>query len=427
MSEAPRILIRMASNSSSPEQPFQVAYLTKAIKDWVGRLGAAWVEGELTSFNVRGGHAYATLRDLNEDVSMQLVIWKNVLLRLDGEFAKGDRVLVYAKPDVWLKAGSLSLQVSDMRHVGIGNLLEQLERLRKQLASEGLFDAARKQRLPFLPNCIGLITGYDSDAEKDVRRNAELRWPAVRFRIEYTKVQGEGTVAEVIAALQRLDADPEVDVIIIARGGGDFLHLLPFSDESLVRAASAARTPIVSAIGHEADRPLLDEVADLRASTPTDAAKRVVPDVAEQLDLVTQYRARIRRVLTERVRTETRTIEQLRSRPVLANPETIIDRQADEVGRLAVRAEELFDWHVQRLGTAVQGLAHRLAALSPLGTLRRGYAIVERVDPAGNAGSAGGPGEDGRTSRVVTRTEQVSPGAVLSIRVTDGRIGATAA
>ncbi|RRJ86426.1 exodeoxyribonuclease VII large subunit [Gulosibacter macacae] len=401
----------MAANESTPEHPFQVQYIAQAIHDWVARLGSVWVEGELTSFDVRGGHAYGKLRDLEADVNLSIVVWRSVRERLQDKFAKGDRVIVYAKPDVWVKGGTLSLQVTDMRHAGIGNLLAELEKLRRKLADEGLFADARKVPLPFLPQCIGLITGKDSDAEKDVRRNAELRWPAVRFRTIHTRVQGENTVPEVIAALRELDADPEVDVIIIARGGGDFLHLLPFSDEQLVRAAAEVVTPLVSAIGHEADRPLLDEVADLRASTPTDAAKRVVPDVAEQLDLVTQYRARIRRRVTDQVTFETRQLEALRSRPSLAQPSWIIDRHGEELMRLALRGEELARRSIDRAEDATKSLQQRLVALSPEGTLRRGYAIVERTDLA--------------EPQVITETAAAPAGAHLRIRFTDGRIEAT--
>ncbi|SJM66648.1 exodeoxyribonuclease VII large subunit [Gulosibacter sp. 10] len=397
---------------STPEQPFQVRFISQSIREWIARLGSAWVEGELTSYDVRGGHAYAKLRDLDEDASISLTVWRSVRERIGGEFKKGDRVVINAKPDFWVKGGTLSFQVYDMRHAGVGNLLEQLERLRRKLAEEGLFDPALKKPLPFLPQRIGLITGRESDAEKDVRRNAELRWPAVRFRTIHTRVQGDSTVPEVTAAILELDADPEVDVIIIARGGGDFLHLLPFSDESLVRAAAAARTPIVSAIGHEADRPLLDEVADLRASTPTDAAKRVVPDVAEQLDIVEQARARLRGRITERIRVESQYFESLRSRPVIADPVWMVDQRGEELMRLAARGVELVDRRVQHSLDAVISLRQRLNSLSPLGTLQRGYAIVERT----------GPAPEERT--VVTETDQVAAGDRLSIRVTDGRIEA---
>ena len=401
----------MSRQTTTPEQPFQVATMSQLMRDYISRLGMVWVEGELTSWNVRGGHAYAKLRDLEQDASLSLTVWRSVREKLAETFREGDRVLVQAKPDFWVKGGTLSLQVYDVRHAGLGNLLAELEKLRRRLAEEGLFDAARKVRLPMLPQCIGLITGRDSDAEKDVRRNAELRWPAVRFRTIHTRVQGERTVEEVIAALRELDADPEVDVIIVARGGGDFLHLLPFSDERLVRAAAEVATPLVSAIGHEADRPLLDDVADLRASTPTDAAKRVVPDVAEQLALVEEFRARIRRRVTDRISLESRSLEGLRSRPVLADPTWLVDRHGDELMRVAARGEELARRHVERAADGLESLRQRLVALSPEGTLRRGYAIVERTDLP--------------SPRVITAVGEVDAGATLSIRVTDGRIEAT--
>ncbi|MGO1545612.1 MAG: exodeoxyribonuclease VII large subunit [Gulosibacter sp.] len=396
---------------SSPEQPFQVSFISQSVREWISRLGAAWIEGELTSYDVRGGHAYAKLRDLNEDASVSLTVWRSVRERINSDFKKGDRVIVNAKPDFWVKGGTLSFQVYDMRQAGVGNLLEQLEKLRRKLTEEGLFAPELKKPLPFLPQRIGLITGRDSDAEKDVRRNSELRWPAVEFTTIHTRVQGDNTVPEVIAAIQTLDADPDIDVIIIARGGGDFLHLLPFSDEALVRAAAAALTPIVSAIGHEADRPLLDDVADLRASTPTDAAKRVVPDVAEQLDMVEQARARIRRRVTEKIRVETQYFDSLRSRPAIANPVWMIDQRGEDLMRLAARGVELVDRRLVYATDATTSLRQRLNSLSPLGTLERGYAIVERIEDAG--------------SHVVTATDQVSPGNTLSIRVTDGRIEAT--
>src|SRR5690606_7663232 len=238
------------------------------------------------------------------------------------------------------KSGDFSFTVSSMKHVGLGDQLERLEKLRAQLRQEGLFDPARKKQLPFLPHCIGLITGERSDAEKDVHRNAELRWPQVHFRTAYAAVQGDRCVPETLAALARLDADPEVDVIIIARGGGDPQTLLGFSDERLVRAVAAARTPIVSAIGHENDHPLLDDVADLRASTPTDAAKRVVPDVGEQRAVIAQLRARATSRLTQRIGHDIAQLEQLRSRPVLRSPDPIIENRAQEVFLLASRGRD---------------------------------------------------------------------------------------
>lgn len=404
---------------SRADAPWPVAHVSGLIRDWIGRLGAVWVEGELTSWNIRGGHAYAKLKDLHTDAALQVTVWRSVVEKLDAGFRQGDRVVVHAKPDFWVKGGSLSLQAYDIRHVGLGDLLERLERLRAQLASEGLFDASRKRRLPFLPGTIGLVTGRDSDAEKDVHRNAELRWPAVRFRTVHTPVQGDRTVAEVSAALRALDEDPEVDVIIVARGGGDFLHLLPFSDESLVRLVASLSTPVVSAIGHEADRPLLDEVADLRASTPTDAAKRVVPDVAEELALVQQARSRAFSRVATLVAHETRGLEHIRSRPALANPAWIIDRRGDELMRLAARADELIGRRLDGETDRVRSLAAHVRALSPQRTLDRGYAIVERV------GSPGGTHAGGEGARDVVRSWRGAPaGAALRIRLADGRVRA---
>ena len=316
---------------STAEAPWPVAELAGKIRGWIERLGTAWVEGEITQWSVSGGNVYGKLKDLEQDVTVSIAVWSSVKARLTEDFKQGDRVIANVKPNYWPKGGTLTMQVFELRHVGLGDLLERLERLRRQLASEGLFDPARKKPLPFLPHSIGLITGKDSDAEKDVLRNAQLRWPAVNFVVRHASVQGDRAVGEVTAAIKALDADPEVDVIIIARGGGDFQNLLVFSDETLVRAAAAASTPIVSAIGHEADRPLLDEVADLRASTPTDAAKRVVPDVSDELLRVQQARVRITGRLTQLVSTEIDRISQLRSRPALASSSWMVDSRAEEL------------------------------------------------------------------------------------------------
>ena len=360
------------------DAPWGVSLFSSKIKGWIDRLGTAWVEGEITQWGVSGGNVYGKLKDLDEDATIGFTIWSSVKSKLAADLKQGDRVVALVKPSYWVKGGTLSMQVFEMRHVGLGDLLERLERLRQKLKAEGLFD--HKQRLPFLPGCIGLITGKDSDAEKDVLRNAQLRWPAVEFRVVHTAVQGDRAAAEVTAALKKLDADPEVDVIIVARGGGDFQNLLVFSDETLVRTAAACATPIVSAIGHEADRPLLDEVADLRASTPTDAAKRVVPDVAEELSRVQQARAGMRMRVTQRLSTEVDRLEPLRSRPVLANPASMIDTRADELGRDASRSRELIDLALERSHRGVAELTGQLRALSPKRTLERGYAIAQLPD-----------------------------------------------
>ncbi|MSZ46723.1 MAG: exodeoxyribonuclease VII large subunit, partial [Actinobacteria bacterium] len=264
-----------ASKVSSELSPWPVSRLSLTLKEWIERLGVLWIEGELASIKIGASNMFGELRDLQIENSVSIHSWN--VAKIPNDLKQGDRVLALIKPAFWPKGGKLTMQVIEMRKVGLGELLERIERLRAQLTVEGLTSIERKQPLPFLPNKIGLITGKDSDAEKDVLQNAKLRWPDVQFRTIHTLVQGDKAAPEVIAAIKALDEDPEVDVIIIARGGGSFLDLMVFSDEALVRAAANAKTPIVSAIGHENDRPVLDDVADLRASTPTDAAKRVVP------------------------------------------------------------------------------------------------------------------------------------------------------
>jgi len=370
----------MTQGPTTVETPWPVAMLSGKIRDYIDRLGTVWIEGEITQWGQSGGNVYGKLKDLTEDATVSFTVWSSVRAKLTNDFKQGDRVIALVKPNYWVKGGTLTMQVFELRHVGLGDMLERLERLRKQLAGEGLFDASRKIRLPFLPHCIGLVTGKDSDAEKDVLRNAQLRWPAVTFRVVHAAVQGDRMVSEVTAAIKRLDADPEVDVIIVARGGGDFQNLLGFSDEGLVRAAAACRTPLVSAIGHEADRPLLDEVADLRASTPTDAAKRVVPDVADELNRVQQARARLSTRLTGVLSSEVDRIGQLRSRPALSSATWIVDSRSEDLTRYVARGSELVGRVVERAGAAVVDLRSQLRALSPQGTLDRGYAIVQLPD-----------------------------------------------
>ena len=393
---------------STVDAPWPVALLSTKIKGWIDRLGAVWVEGEITQWGLSGGNVYGKLKDLDADVTVGFTVWSSVKAKLPDDLKQGDRVVALVKPNYWVKGGSLTMQVFEMRHVGLGDLLERLEQLRQALRAEGLFDLDRKRPLPFLPGCIGLITGKDSDAEKDVLRNAQLRWPAVEFRVIHTAVQGDRASGEVTAALRTLDADPDVDVIIVARGGGDFQNLLVFSDETLVRTAASCVTPIVSAIGHEADRPLLDEVADLRASTPTDAAKRVVPDVADELARVQQARARIGNRMTAQVRTEIDRLEQLRSRPVLTASAWIVDSRAEELGRYVGRSAELIERLIERSQTSVLDLRSQLRALSPQRTLDRGYAIAQLPGGA-----------------VLRSSADAVPGTPLLLTLADGAASAT--
>lgn len=363
--------------TGTPDEPWSVERLGAELKSYIGRLGHLWVEGEITQWSNSRGNVFGKLKDVDGDATVSFNVWSSTLSRIEGDFGQGDRAVMLVKPDYWPRGGTLSMVTAQMRHVGLGDLLARLEALRRKLADEGLFDASRKRPIPFLPGCIGLITGKDSDAEKDVLRNAQLRWPGVRFRVEHAAVQGDQTVPTVLAALERLEADPDIDVIVIARGGGDFQNLLGFSDERLLRAVAAVTTPVVSAIGHENDRPLLDEVADLRASTPTDAAKRIVPDVAEELSRITQARAQLRARVTQLVGREAERLESFRSRPALARPESLIAPLADDLARLTARADELTARVVEQGGQRIDHLRQTLRALSPQATLDRGYAVVQ--------------------------------------------------
>lgn len=400
---------------TSPDNPWPLQVLSQKLKMHIDRAPSAWVEGQVIELNRRGTNAYLTLRDIDAEISLPASVWTNVLDRQDTPLERGSRVVALLKAEFWLKTGRLSMSVKDIRPVGLGDLLARIERLRQALAAEGLFADSRKRKLPLLPHRIGLITGRDSDAKKDVVRNASLRWPAVEFEIREVAVQGNTAVGQVVAALRELDAHPEVDVIVIARGGGALEDLLPFSNEELIRAVAAATTPVVSAIGHEADRPILDDVADLRASTPTDAAKRIVPDVAEELTRVREARDQLRRGVTRLVDRETDRLAALRSRPVLAAPDVMVAQRLDDVDRLTGRSYAAITTAVVRASDQLAHLKAQVRALSPQKTLDRGYAVVQLAD---------GDGPPGTRREVVRDPAQVPAGTALRVRVAGGRFAA---
>ena len=395
------------SKVSSELSPWPVSRLSLTLKEWIDRLGVLWIEGELASIKIGPSNMFGELRDLQIENSVSIHSWN--VAKIPNDLKQGDRVLALIKPAFWPKGGKLTMQVIEMRKVGLGELLERIERLRAQLTVEGLTALERKQPLPLLPNKIGLITGKDSDAEKDVLQNAKLRWPGVQFRTIHTLVQGEKAAPEVIAAIKTLDEDPEVDVIIIARGGGSFLDLMVFSDEALVRAAANAKTPIVSAIGHENDRPVLDDVADLRASTPTDAAKRVVPDVADELHKLGQLRQRLFMRVDTFVANQLAMVQQIRSRPILANPYTFIEVHEAEVERavdqMRLRLEQLLSREAMQVGH----LRQQVRSLSPQSTLDRGYSVVRDLD-----------------GHVISDAAKVKKGQQLKVRLAKGELGAVA-
>ena len=395
------------SKVSSELSPWPVSRLSATLKDWIERLGYLWIEGELASIKLGATNMFGELRDLQQENSVSIHAWS--VAKIPADLKQGDRVLALIKPAFWPKGGKLTMQVVEMRKVGLGELLERIERLRVQLTAEGLTSIERKQPLPFLPNKIGLITGKDSDAEKDVLQNAKLRWPDVSFRVIHTLVQGDKAAPEVIAAIKTLDSDPEVDVIIIARGGGSFLDLMVFSDETLVRAAAAATTPIVSAIGHEADRPVLDDVADLRASTPTDAAKRVVPDVIEERHKLEQLRQRLFMRVDGYVSNQVAMIDQIRSRPILANPFTFIDDKQIDLDRWLTSIRANLNIVIDREELQLAHLKQQVRSLSPQSTLDRGYSVVR--DDKGH---------------VIADASAVKGGQKLRVRLARGEIGVTA-
>ena len=363
---------------TSPESPAPVRTVLQLVGGWVGRLGRIWVEGQIAEAKKRGNTVFITLRDPVAAVSVQVISTRQAFEVTNP--AEGARVVVFAKPDFNATRGSFALTALEIRAVGIGELLARLDNLRKSLAAEGLFGRERKRPLPFLPNVIGLVCGRESAAQRDVLQNAQRRWPAVRFRIEQSAVQGPAAAGDVIAALRRLDADPEVDVIVVARGGGSLEDLLPFSDEALIRAVAACRTPVVSAIGHEQDTPLLDYVADLRASTPTDAARRIVPDVSEQLAGIAELRNRMTRCVKGWLDRESAWLQSVRSRPALADPVREIERQTEQVDALVNRARQSLHASLSRAADDVTHTRARLLALSPAATLKRGYSIVQAAD-----------------------------------------------
>lgn len=405
--QQPRQLAPTAGQTS-PENPWPLHLLSNKMHDYIARCVPTWVEGQVIELNNRGRVSYVTLRDVDQEVSVSVTVWGSEMAKVAGQIDRGSRVVLQLKPDYWVKTGRLSMQGSNIKPVGVGSMLERIEQLRAKLQSEGLFDARRKKQLPLLPHRIGLITGRDSDALKDVVRNTSLRWPAVQFEIREVAVQGVNAVSQVTAALAELDAHPEVDIIVIARGGGSFEDLLPFSEEAMVRAVAAAQTPVVSAIGHEADSPLMDHVADLRASTPTDAGKRIVPDVAEERLMFTQIGAQLERSVTQWVERERFGLAQLRSRPVLADPASALLARAEDLERLRTRARAAVSQRVVRSRDEVAQLRARVTALSPQQTLERGYVLMQT--------------EAGQLVRDATL---LSPGDTVNVRAATGSLDAT--
>lgn len=391
---------------TSAESPAPVRVISEILKEYVDRLGPIWIEGEISEINERTGMAFMRLRDTSVDMSLSVMCHRTVLAPV-APLPQNARVVILAKVSFYTKNGTISLSAKEIRQVGIGELLARLEHLKQLLASEGLFALDLKKPLPLLPKRVGLICGRNSAAEKDVVENARRRWPAVQFEIREVAVQGAAAVIEVSAALRELEANPEVDVIIITRGGGSFEDLLPFSDEGLVRLAASCETPIVSAIGHEQDAPLLDLVADVRASTPTDAAKKVVPDIEEEFAMINQLRDRANRRLLNFLDLEVSRITALRERPVLKDPTVLITTRQEIITGLRDRSHRSTSHAVDLAREELLHIYARVRSLSPQSTLDRGYSVVQRADGS-----------------IARDPKELSHGERLRIRLALGEVGA---
>ena len=369
---------------SSPEQPQPLRVVVHAVKGWIERMGAIWVEGQLIEINRRSASktVFLTLRDKIANVSVSVTV-SPTTLDSAGPLTEGATVVARLKPSYFESSGRFSFYCDAIKPVGEGQLLARLEQTKRLLQAEGLFDPVRKQRLPFLPRAVGLVTGAGSAAERDVVENARRRWPAVRIVTRHALVQGPQACEQVMAAVQQLDQLPEVDVIVIARGGGSLEDLLPFSDEGLIRTVFSCRTPVVSAIGHETDNPILDLVADYRASTPTDAAKRVVPDVADELHRIDQARGRLRQGIVNVVRRQQEVLTGIRSRPVLADPGATFDLRSESLDLLRHRGLRAITSRISHETSTIEHTLARVRAMSPKATLERGYAIL--VDGEGHS------------------------------------------
>ena len=390
---------------TSPDSPAPVRQIAAALSGWIGRLGWVWIEGQISQLNLRQGTVFMTLRDSDTDISVPVTCRRSVIDCSPTPVTQGLSVVVHARPRYYEPRGTLSLYVDMVRPVGVGELLARLEQRRRLLAAEGLFAPELKRPLPFLPRCIGLVTGRDSAAERDVLEHSRRRWPGVELTVVHTRMQGIDSAREVIAAVATLDARDDVDVIVIARGGGSVEDLLPFSDEALVRAVSRATTPVVSAIGHEPDNPILDLVADLRASTPTDAAKRVVPDVGEEAQRIAELRQRARRCVHARLDREAHALATVRQRPVLAAPLAVLAERRATVVELRDRARRCLTHRIDRDADGVMHQLARTRALSPLATMQRGYAIASRTD-----------------GQVLRSVADVAAGDRFGLRLADGRV-----
>jgi exodeoxyribonuclease VII large subunit len=386
---------------------YSVASFNRGVADWLRRLPTVWVEGEVTELRRQQAwqSVFLTLKDPDDGSCLPVTIARSRFDALRLDLRDGERVHVFGRPELFEQRADFRLRALSIERFGLGDHLARLERLKGKLAAEGLFAPEWKRPLPVLPRRIGLVTGNDAAAKRDVLATISGRFPAARVLVAEAYVQGPHAAAAVVDALARVCAEPEVDVVVVARGGGSFEDLLPFSDERLVRAIASCPVPVVTAVGHEQDTPLCDLAADVRASTPTAAGKLVVPDAAElagRLDRARTSLARCARRTLERERERVeRDHERLRRAPAL-----VLERTTERVHGLHTRLRRAPALAVERKRAALTAAHGRLAALSPHATLERGYAIVRAHDT------------------VVTDPETVRAGDRLDVRVAKGSFGA---
>jgi len=393
------------SFGAEPQQAVQVHEVLSRLKDLIKNLPAVWVEGQLSEVNERSNVTFAKFRDLNAEASISIMSPRSALGEDIKYLVEGSHVLLKVLPEIWPRRGELQWRVQAIRPVGLGELLARLEALKQLLAAEGLFDAKRKKSLPFLPRKVGLICGRDSDAKHDVIVNAQSRWPLIEFAVKEVLVQGVNAVKEVAAAIKELAADDEVDVIVIARGGGSLEDLLPFSDEGLIRLVASMNKPIVSAIGHEQDNPLLDYVADVRASTPTDAARKIVPSLIEEIDLIKNLQRRLSREIFSIIRDEQASLFELQHNLLQLHPKTQLLQAKQSLIDQRYLVRSFIKQELSDARTFISTSTATIKALSPQGTLDRGYAIVRT-----------------KSDQLVTKPPKSGTG--LSIRVAGGEFPA---
>ena len=369
-------------SGQSPEEAIQVKDASRALSEVISSMPSVWIEGQITSIKIRPGSdwVFVDLRDVSAEATLNVVFNRSVLDDAPSEIESGQRVLVHGKPEFWMNRGSLVFRARRIQPVGLGELMIALEKLKQQLLKEGLFAPEKKKPIPFLPKKIGLICGRASAAMKDVMENTRLRWPGIKFDVHEVAVQGVKSSSEVRAALAQLNAENEVEVIVITRGGGSFEDLLPFSDEMLLRAVAASNIPVISAIGHEQDNPLLDYVADLRASTPTDAASKLVPDLEDEIELIDDWVFRMREIIANRIEREQTSLERLLEKSALDSPKEFIQSHRDVIIDLKTNLRNLISTKIYTEQTWFKPRLAQLRTLSPLSTLARGFALVQKND-----------------------------------------------